>query len=99
MRQNNKRVPSLYVIKSKISLYAGKGILRHYHSRSDPKLGSVIVAIKIIPCIFHSCITILCLSWYSKTKEAVIQPRYGRVYNCKHSQILGCRNNWIIKIF
>ena len=23
-------------------------------------------------------------------------PRYGRVYNCKYSQILGCHNNWIL---
>ena len=55
-----------------------------------------IVAIIIIPCSFHSCTTILSLSWNSKVKEDFNHPRYGRVYNCKYSQIIGCHNNFII---
>ena len=46
MRWNNKHFPSLNVIKGKISSYGRKGILRHYHYRSDPKLSLGIVAIK-----------------------------------------------------
>ena len=52
---NNKLFPSLNVINGKIFPYASKGILRHYHNRSDPKLGLGIVAIRIIPCSFHAC--------------------------------------------
>ena len=31
-----------------------------------------------------------------KCKESVNQPRYGRLYNCKYSQILIFHNGWII---
>ena len=48
-----------------------------------------------LPCLQ----TILSLSWDLKTKEAVNQTRYGRVYNFKFSQILGCQNNWIMMNF
>ena len=96
MRWNNKLFPSLNVINVETSPYGSKGILRHNHYWSDPKLGPGIVAIIIIPCSCHACTTILSLSWDSKTKEEVNQPRYGRVYNCKYSQIIGCYNNWII---
>ena len=34
-----------------------------------------------------------------KTKEAVKYTRYGRVYNLKYYQVLGCHNNWILIIF
>ena len=63
--------------------YKSKEILRHNHYRSDKKLGPGIVAIRRIPYSCHACKTILSLSWYIKTKEAVNQPRYGIVYNCK----------------
>ena len=98
MRRNNKRFPSLNVINGKTSPYASKGILRHYHYRSDTKLGPGIVAIRRISCICHACTTILSLYWDSKTKEAVNQPRYGIVYNYKYSQILDCHNNWVLMI-
>ena len=96
MWRNNKLFTSLNVINGKSSPYVSKGIIRHYNYRLDPKLGPGIVAIIIIPCIFHACTTMLSLSWYSKTKEAFNQPRYGILYNCKCSQIIGCHNNWII---
>ena len=99
MRQNNKRFPALNGIKGKISQNGRKGILRHYHYRSDPKLGPGIVSVGIIPFNWHACTTIIFLSWDSKIKEAVNHPRYGRVHKCKYSQILSCRNNWIILIF
>ena len=79
--------------------YSSKGILRHYHYRSDPKLGPGIVAIRRIKCICHDCTAILPLSWYSKTKESFNQPRYGILYNCKYSQIIGCHNNCILMFF
>ena len=99
MRWNKKPFLSLNVIKGEILSYGSKEILRYYHYQSDPKLGSGIVAIGRISCNCHVCTTILSLSLYSKIKEAVNMPRYGRVYNCKYSQILGCYNNWIINIF
>ena len=83
MRRNNKLFTSLNVIYGKKSPYAGKGILRHYLYRSDPKLVPGIFSIRVIPCICHACTAISYLSWYSKIKEAVNHPRYGRVYNCK----------------
>ena len=79
--------------------YASKGILRHYHHWSDPKLGLGIVAIIRIPCICHACTDILSISWDPKTKGAVNWPRYGRVYSCKYSQIIGCHNNCILMNF
>ena len=96
---NNKRFPSLNVINGKTSPYISKGILRHYHYRSDPKLGLEIVAIIRIPCNCHACTNILSLSCYSKIKEAVNHPRYGRANNCKYSQILIFHNNWITMNF
>ena len=81
-----------------ISSYGRKGILRHYHYCSDPKLGLGIVAIRRISCSCHSCITISFIYLDLNIKESVNQTRYGRVYNCKYSQILGCHNNWIIII-
>ena len=86
-------------IKGKISPYGSKGILRHHHYHSDQKLGPGAVAITRIICRCHAFTTILYLLWDSKIKEAVNQPRYGQVYNCKYSQIIGCRNNWIIMNF
>ena len=63
------------------SPYGSKWILRHYRYWSNPKLGSSIVAIRIIPCSIHAKTAILYLYWDSKTKEAVNQTRYGRVSN------------------
>ena len=90
---------SLNYKKGNISPYIRKGVLTHYHYHSDPKLGSGIVVIIRITCSYQYCTTILCLNWDLKIKESVNQPRYGRVYNCKYSQIIGCHNNWIIIIF
>ena len=81
MRFNKKLFPSLNVINGRKSPYRSNGILRHNHYWSDPKLGPGIFSIIRIPCICHDCTTILSLYWYSKTKEAVNQPRYGIVYN------------------
>ena len=49
MRCNNTLFPSSNVIDGKTSSHGNKGILRHYHYRSDPKLGPGIVKIRIIP--------------------------------------------------
>ena len=92
---NNKIFSSLNVNNWKTPPYAIKGILRHYHYWSDPKLGSGIVTTIRIPCICHDWTAILSLSWYSKIKESVNQPRFERVYNYKYYQIIGCHNNWI----
>ena len=54
MRWNNKLFPSLNVINGETSPYTSKGILRNYHYWSDPKLGSGIVEIIIIPCSCHA---------------------------------------------
>ena len=87
---------SLNFINGKTYPYGSKVILRHYNFQSDPKLGPGIVVIRRIPYNCHASTTILYLSWDSKIKEAVNQPRYGIVYNWKYSQILGFHNNWII---
>ena len=65
---NNKPFPLLNVIMGKIFPYGRKGILRHNHYRSDTKLGSVIVAIIIIPCSWNARTTISSLSWDSIIK-------------------------------
>ena len=91
--------PSLKIIRGKSSPYGSKGIIRQYNYWSDTKLGQGIVEIRIIPCSCHACTTILSLYWDSKTREAFNQNRYGRVYSCKYSQIIGGHNNCIIMIF
>ena len=53
MRWNKIFFPSLNVINGKTYTYVRKGIIRHYHYRSDPKLGPGIVSIIRIPCSFH----------------------------------------------
>ena len=93
---NNKLFPSLNFIYYKTSPYASKVILRHYHYRYDPKYGPGSVVNRIITCSCHAFTTILSLYWGYKIKEAVNNPRYGSDYNCKCSQIIGCRNNWIL---
>ena len=96
MQWNNKMFPSLNDINGKPPPYGSKGILRHYHYRSDPKLGLGIVAVIIIPCSCHAFTTILSLLRDSKIKEPFNHPRYGRVYNYKQYLIIGSHNNWII---
>ena len=91
--------PSLNVINGIPSPYGSKEIIRHYHYRSDTKLDPGIVEIRRILCSCNYFTTILSISWNSRTKEEVNQPRYGRVYNFKYSQIIGCHNNWILMIF
>ena len=44
MRWNNKLFTALNVINEKTFLFSNKGILRHYHYQSDPKLGLGIVS-------------------------------------------------------
>ena len=83
----------------KSSPYGIKRIIKHYSYRSYPKLSPGIFSIGIIPCNFHACKNILSLYWDSKIKEAVNRPRYGRLYNCKYSQIVGCHNNWMLMIY
>ena len=80
----------------KTSPYGRKGVLRHFYYGSDPKLGPGIVYIRIITCSCHYCITLLSLTWGSKIKTACYQPRYGVVYDCKYSLLLGSHFNWII---
>ena len=91
-----KTFPSLNVINGKTHTYRSKGILRHYNYWSDPKLGLVIVAIRIVIYSYRACATVLSLSLDLKTKESLNQLKYGRVYDFKYSRILGCHNNWII---
>ena len=58
----NKKNTSLNVNNGKTSPYGSKGILRHNNYRSDPNLVPGIVVIRIVPCNFHSCTTLLSLS-------------------------------------
>ena len=69
---NNKPFPSLNVINGKTYPYGSKGILRHYHYPSDPKLGPGIFVIRKIPCSFHTCKTTLSISWNSKSNKQLI---------------------------
>ena len=75
-----KKNPSLNVIIGKTDTYGIKGVLRHNHYMSDPKLGQGVVDIRRIPCSINACTTQLCLPWVSKIKNACNQPRYERVY-------------------
>ena len=93
---NTKLFPSFNFINVNSSPYGIKDIIWYYHYWSDSKLGPGIVVIRIIPCIFHACTKIWSLSWESKIRSAVNQPRTGIVYYCKYSQSIGCYTNWII---
>ena len=99
MRWNKKLIPSLNCIDGKSSPYGSKGVLRHYHYWSDPKLGPGVVEIRINTCSCHSCTKILSLPWDSTVREAFNHPIYGRVYNCKYSIIIDYHNNWIVMNF
>ena len=72
MRWNNKTFPPLNVIRGEISPYGSKGIIRHYHYRSDPKIGPGIVTIRRITFIYHVCTTILHFYWDPKNNKAVM---------------------------
>ena len=95
-RWNNKLFPSLNSIHGKTSPYLIKGVLRHFHCRSDPKFGPGVVYHRRITYSFHYYITQLSLPWGSKIKAACNHPRYGIVYDCKYSLILVSNNNWIL---
>ena len=99
IRCNIKLFTSLNVIIGKTSSYTSKGILRNYHYWSDPKLGPGFIPNRSIPFSCHACTTILSIHWDSKIKEVINQPRYGRVYSCRYSQIVGYHNNWILMNF
>ena len=89
----------LNTLNCRILPYGSKIIVRNHQYWSNPKLGPGIFEIRIITCSCHACTAILYISWDSKIKEAVNQPRYGRVYNCKNSQIIGCHNNQVLMNF
>ena len=55
---NNKLFPSLNVTNGKSYTSGRKGVIRKYHYPSDPRLGTVIVSIRRIPCSCHDCTTI-----------------------------------------
>ena len=55
---NNILFLSLNIIKVKIMPYCNKGILKHYHYFSDPKVCTGIVAVRRIPCSCYDCTTI-----------------------------------------
>ena len=76
-----------------------KWIKNIYHYRYDQKLGLGIVAIRRIRYGCHASTVILSLYWYPKIKKGYNKPTYGRVYNWKYSQIIGCHNNWILMKF
>ena len=66
LQHNNKLFPSFNAINGKSTKYRSKGVLRHYHYRSDPKIGPGIFAIIIITCSFHACTTKLYINWDDK---------------------------------
>ena len=88
LQWNNKFFPSLEIVNVKIAPYRGYG-----------KLGQVIVADQMIPLGCYSCATQLYIPRDSKIKDASNHLRYGRVYYCKYSLILGYHNTWIIMKF
>ena len=45
-------------INGKYSTYESKGIIRHYHYHSDPKLGPGIAVIRKVTCSCQDCTTI-----------------------------------------
>ena len=94
-----QKISSLDIMNEKLSPHGSWGILSHYHYCSDPKLGPGIVPILRMTCSCHACSKVLSLYWDSKIKESFNHSRYGRVHNCKYSQIIGCHNNCIIMIF
>ena len=49
-----------------------KGVLRHYHYRSDQKSGPGIFAIRRIPCSCHDCTTILSLPGILQSNKYLI---------------------------
>ena len=69
----------LNVINGKTGPYGSKVVLRHYHYWSDPKLGLVVVVLRIIPCSCDGYTTQLSLPYYCKIKDACNKPRYGIV--------------------
>ena len=98
LQRNNKLFPNLNSIHGKKSPYGRKGVLRHFHYRSDPKLGPGIFYLRIFTYSYHYCITQLFLTGGHKIKTACNQPIYGVVYDSKFSLIIGSHNNWIILI-
>ena len=68
IRWSNKLFPLLNVINGKKSPCGSKGVIIYYHYRSDPKLGTGVVVIRIILFSCHACTTISYISWDSKIK-------------------------------
>ena len=96
LRRNNIFFPSLNIINIKTALYGSKGFLIHYKYRPDQKLCQGDVSVRIINHSCHDFTTQISLTWNSKIKDTCTQSRYGRVYDCKYSPIIGYQNNWII---
>ena len=88
--------PSLNGINGQIFPYGRKIFLRHYHCRSDPKLGPGVLSLGGIPCSLNYCTTPLSLPWNYKIKDACNNPIYERVYGCKYSMFIVYHNTWIV---
>ena len=92
----NKIFPSLNVLNRKLSLHGSKGVLRHYHYRSDTKIGPGIFVTRRITFSFQACTIKLSLPRKSTIKDTRNQTKYRKVYDCKYSLVIGSHNNWII---
>ena len=72
--------PSLNVINGETCPYISKGVLRHNHYSSYPKLGQGVVVVRRIPCSFQACTTQSSLPLDFKVKYSCNQPIYGVVF-------------------
>ena len=72
-----------------------RGLSKHYHLRFDSKRGHGICEIRLIPCAYDGCTSILDKPWISgipSNKQAHYQP----ITNCTYWPVLGSCKNWNI---
>ena len=73
--------------------HGARELSKHYHLRFDPKLGHGICAIRLIPCVYVACTSMLDKPWIygiPSKKQACYQP----VTNCTYWPVLESYNNW-----
>ena len=88
---------SVYI--DKIPPYRRIGVIINYHYISDPKLFQGIVAVWIIPFIFHMCQKQLIIPWENIYIYPYNHLRYSRVVDFKHYPVFVTQNILIIANF
>ena len=92
---NKNKLPALTFCAPHSKPYGTRGLSKHYHFLSDPKLGGGVCAIRRIPCSCVAYTSIIYKPWISVIPSDK-QEDYKPVTKCNCWPVLGYFDNWNI---